>query len=312
MVVCLFWTSSSQEIVMGHSLSTAVYRKQTHTNQYLQFLSHHPSSHKLSVGCSLFSRAYTHSSSLVQWVEKEFIIFQALLKNGYSTNFIKRCQKWLPSKPKPPIASNQKTTRIAIRYVQGQSESIKRILSLLGIEITFRPQNTLRKILSRPKDTIPITMKSGVVYQISCQDCAASYIGQTGRNLSQRITEHRRAVKKMDTFSSAMSEPVYHTGHSINWDNPSILAHHPFLWQRVILESWNVHNIHPSINREKGPFPGTYLTLWSNMHVKQPYLWTHARYKHQSTTSVAIHPPNVCRNARYSTNRSFWLLLVII
>ena len=29
---CLpFWTSSSQEIVMGHSLSTAVYQKQTHT-----------------------------------------------------------------------------------------------------------------------------------------------------------------------------------------------------------------------------------------------------------------------------------------
>ena len=75
------------------SLSTSVYQKQTHTNQYLQFLSHHPSSHKLSVGRSLFSRAYTHSSSLVQRVEEESIVFQALLKNGYSTNFIKRCQK---------------------------------------------------------------------------------------------------------------------------------------------------------------------------------------------------------------------------
>ena len=129
------------------------YRKQTHTNQYLQFLSHHPSSHKLSVGRSLFSRAYTHSSSLVQRVEEESIVFQALLKNGYSTNFIKRCQKRLTSKPNPPIASDHKTTRIAIPYVQGQSQSIKRILSLLGIEISFRPQNTLRKILSRPKDT---------------------------------------------------------------------------------------------------------------------------------------------------------------
>ena len=81
----------------------------------------------------------------------------------------------------------KKTTRIALPYVQGQSESIKRILSPLGIEIAFRPQNTLRKILSRPKDIIPTTMKSGVVYQISCQDCAESYIGQTGRNLSQYI-----------------------------------------------------------------------------------------------------------------------------
>ena len=121
------------------SLSTSVYRKQSHTNQYLQFLSHHPSSHKLSVGRSLFSRAYTHSSSLVQQVEEESIIFQALLKNGYPTNFIKRCQKQLTSKPNPPIASDQKTTRIAIPYVQGQSQSIKRILSPFGIEISFRP-----------------------------------------------------------------------------------------------------------------------------------------------------------------------------
>ena len=152
-------------------------------------------------------------------------------------------------------------------------ESIRRILSLLGIETTFRPQNTLRKILSRPKDTIPTTNKSGVVYQISCQDCEASYIGQTGRNLSQRITEHRRAVQKLDTFSSAMSEHVCQTGHSINWDNPSILAHHPFLWQRVILESWHINNKCPSINHEKGPLPAKYLTLRFNMHVKQP---THA------------------------------------
>ena len=66
------------------SLSTAVYRKQIHTNKYIQFSSHHLSSHKLSVGRSLFSRAYRYSSSLVQQVEEESIIFQALLKNGYA------------------------------------------------------------------------------------------------------------------------------------------------------------------------------------------------------------------------------------
>ena len=111
-------------------------------------------------------------------------------------------------------------------------------------------------------------MKSGVVYQISCRDCAASYIGQTGRNLSQRITEHRRAAKKMNTFSSAMSEHVCQTGHSINWDNPSILVHHLFLWQRVILESWHIPNTH--LSREGPPFWYLPLTLRSNLHVKQP------------------------------------------
>ena len=107
----------------------------------------------------------------------------------------------------------------------------------------------------------------------------SNYIGQTGRNLSQRITEHRRAVQKLDTFPSAMSEHVCQTSHSINWENPSILAHHPFLWQRVILESWHINNKIPSINREKGTLPGTYLTLRFNMHVKQPTHTIHAKIK---------------------------------
>ena len=110
MVVYLFLTSSSQEIVISHCPSQFI-ENRPHTNQYLQFSSHHPSSHKLSNGRSLFFKAYTHSSSLVQWVEKESIIFQALLKNGYPIRFIKRCQRQLTSKPKPPIASDQKNNQ---------------------------------------------------------------------------------------------------------------------------------------------------------------------------------------------------------
>ena len=72
-----------------------------------------------------------------------------------------------------------------------------------------------------------------------------------GRNLSQHLKEHQRVVKKMDIFSNAMSEHVCLTGHKINWENPTILAHHPLLWQRIILESWHIHNKHPSIKKRR-------------------------------------------------------------
>ena len=40
--------------------------------------------------------------------------------------------------------------------------------------------------------------RQGVVYKIKCCDCQASYIGGTGRNLSTRLTEHKRATRNGD------------------------------------------------------------------------------------------------------------------
>ena len=39
----------------------------------------------------------------------------------------------------------------------------------------------------------------GIVYRIPCGDCSEVYIGETGRPLKTRITEHKRAVNQMDT-----------------------------------------------------------------------------------------------------------------
>ena len=34
---------------------------------------------------------------------------------------------------------------------------------------------------------------------VGCSDCHTSYIGETGRNLATRLTEHKRATRKGDT-----------------------------------------------------------------------------------------------------------------
>ena len=53
------------------TITTLVYRKTTHTNQYLSFASHHPVTHKVALVRTLMSRANTLSSSGVQRVEEE-------------------------------------------------------------------------------------------------------------------------------------------------------------------------------------------------------------------------------------------------
>ena len=40
--------------------------------------------------------------------------------------------------------------------------------------------------------------RQGTVCKIKCCDCQASYIGETGRNLSPRLTEHKRATRNGD------------------------------------------------------------------------------------------------------------------
>ena len=36
--------------------------------------------------------------------------------------------------------------------------------------------------------------KKGVVYEVPCKDCPSVYIGETGRTLEKRISEHKTAV----------------------------------------------------------------------------------------------------------------------
>ena len=57
-------------------ISTSLYRKPTHTNKYLDLLSHHPLQHKTSMIKALFTRASTLSSSLVEQKREEIVVSQ--------------------------------------------------------------------------------------------------------------------------------------------------------------------------------------------------------------------------------------------
>ena len=57
---------------------------------------------------------------------------------------------------------------------------------------------TLGRLLTNVKDKDKPEDRQGAVYKIKCCDCQASYIGETGRNLSTRLTEHKRATRNGD------------------------------------------------------------------------------------------------------------------
>ena len=65
------------------SLSTSVYRKPTHTDQYLQFDSHHPLIHKLGVIRTLEHRANVVISETAEREKEKAHIKSSLRKCGY-------------------------------------------------------------------------------------------------------------------------------------------------------------------------------------------------------------------------------------
>ena len=54
----------------------------------------------------------------------------------------------------------------------------------------------MSKFIKVYKDVLLIESKKNVVYQISCNDCDTTYVGQTGRKLKIRVSEHRNHINR--------------------------------------------------------------------------------------------------------------------
>ncbi|UYV78612.1 hypothetical protein LAZ67_16002141 [Cordylochernes scorpioides] len=77
----------------------------------------------------------------------------------------------------------------------------------------------------------------GSVYSVSCNDCSASYIGETGRSVAIRMTEHGRCIANKDNRSLIFNH-INTTGHSFNLSSPTTLySNVNTKYQRLIIEA---------------------------------------------------------------------------
>ena len=54
------------------------------------------------------------------------------------------------------------------------------------IRSTFYTENTLRKLLCKPKDRVATEDKNNIVYEIDCSNSEAVYFGESKRSLKSR------------------------------------------------------------------------------------------------------------------------------
>ena len=118
-------------------------------------------------------------------------------KKNYNCDFVTR--NTYRTGPNATNTNLTPDTTVTIPYIKGTFEIIAGILQRYNIRVAHRPITTERKLLTNVKYKDQPKDRQGAVYKIKCCDCQATYIGETGRNLNARLTEHRRATRNGDT-----------------------------------------------------------------------------------------------------------------
>ena len=166
--------------------------------------------HKVAVVKTLMIRADNLSSSGAEQTEEEKQVTDALIGNGYLSDFIRK--HTIPSRRREKVENERPKTTLTLPYISGLSEAIRRILNPLEVKVVFCPLRNLRQMLVYPKDPATAEEHKGVIYSIPCQDCTNVYIGQTGRCLKQRLSEHRRALRnggaRVHNWACSRPQPV--------------------------------------------------------------------------------------------------------
>ena len=84
------------------------------------------------------------------------------------------------------------------------TKKIKKSLASHDIKITSSSGTTLRDLLTKTKTTPPPHLTPNVIYEISCNDCTATYNGQTNRPLIKTL----KGSKNMNpTQDSTYAQP---------------------------------------------------------------------------------------------------------
>jgi len=110
-----------------------------------------------------------------------------------------------PPKNNINLTNENKKIWFTVPYVSSVSEKFKNIINSHIARVSFYSINKLSTLIKPQKDRLSKLSNTNVVYKIvmiNCKDCDASYVGQTGRQLKTRISEHKNHIKwKTSTHS---------------------------------------------------------------------------------------------------------------
>ena len=254
-------------------LSIVVYRKPMHTDQYLQWDSHHNLVARYSVISTLIHRAKTVCNGpkllnkeikhlrraltkckclklAIGKVERKF-----LNNNCQNSNNQGEPTEVDTNDPsgnttgRDPNKDKHRKGHIIIPYTQGLGESIKKICSRYEIQTHFKGSRTIKETFFKPKDKDLMEKKSGAIYWYQCGElaCNEEYKGETSRTFGERYKEHLKEPSPIHAHNTQ-------TGHSTTPENFNIIRRENHSLARTIKESIYIGVNNPTLNRNVGKY----------------------------------------------------------
>jgi len=135
-----------------------------------------------------------------------------------------------------------------IPYVKSISEITTSMFDKSLVTTGYRGLNKLDKIIKVQKDPTEHTHKNNIVYKINCNNCDASYVGQTKRKMMTRVKEHHDNIKLDKSKHSVITEHILDLNHNFDWDNIKILDTESNYNKRLISEMLHIKEQKNGIN----------------------------------------------------------------
>ena len=249
-----------------NKLHTTVYRKPTFTGLGINYLSFIPQLFKVNAIKTLLYRCYALSSDWISFDQEIKFLTTFFHNNGFPLEIINNnIYKFLNNKFNLDTPDNSQSTRkkyIKLPFYGHLSYIIRNKLANTlrvqypDIKFMFVFTNSF-SITSffKSKDSVPNGLVSNVIYEFTCSSCKARYIGETTRNLTHRINEHKgRSIRTNKQLSNPAFSAIRSHAHSQDHpfsDNDFSILHRVDTYTDIrTAEAVYIKHLKPELNHQ--------------------------------------------------------------
>ena len=126
-------------------------------------------------------------------------------------------------------------------------KSVSKSLPQCNIKVIFQSKNRLSSFF-KFKDSIPLHLRSHLIYKFQCSNCNITYYGETERHLKVRAGEHIKYVSV--NKKSSVKDHCLLSGHACSFEDFTVLSYESHRFKRLIKESLLVNKDKPLLKKQ--------------------------------------------------------------